>query len=106
MLTSCDLCAAKQSSKGWFEDEDDFEARVKASQRTWEAQMKTQKKKKAAAPSGGTGRSSASTSAATKWVTPGARKPGAWAASKPKKTSAPKAGGLFAAMMEDSSDSD
>jgi hypothetical protein len=87
------------SSKGWFESDEAFEARVEASHRAWQVQLKDQNKKKAAVAKSGTKSSSGT---ATKWVTPGARQPGAWGTKSIKAAAPAKAGGLFAAMMQDS----
>lgn len=96
------ISASQESSRGWFESDEAFQARVEASRAEWEAKNKKATKKK---PAGAGGSGKSALPATTKWVTPGARTGGAW--SKPAaKKKAPSAGGVFAAMMMDDSDSD
>jgi hypothetical protein len=90
------------SSRNWFESDETFQTRVKASQMNCEKQLKQMANKKKAAPKAGSSNAS-STSASSKWVVPGAKKSSAW--TKPVTKSIPTGGGLFAAMMNDS-DSD
>lgn len=98
--------AQQEASRGWFEDDEAFEARVAASQAAFAAKAKTKSSKKSS--SGGTGYKAVTTSSANKWVLPGAQnKMGAWGSkttTTKKKTSA-RGGNVFAAMMDDS-DSD
>lgn len=89
----------QMSSRGWFESDEDFEARLKAARAAWEAKVKASKKKKPAAKAPGGGGSSLPST--TKWVTPASTKKPV-AKSKPKPA---RGGGVFAAMMMDS-DSD
>lgn len=86
------------SSRGWFESDEAFDTRVKASRSTWQ----NQRKQAAAKKKPGASKTSA-LPATTKWVVPGAKK--SVASSKPVKKTVPTGGGLFAAMMNDS-DSD
>ncbi|GKY97458.1 hypothetical protein MPSEU_000704200 [Mayamaea pseudoterrestris] len=93
--------ALEESSRGWFETDEGFQARVQASRSAWESQRKQQKSKmsnKPKAPAGGAYKSVATT--ATKWSTPASRKP---VAAKPAAKAS--GGGVFSAMMMDS-DSD
>jgi len=84
----------EDASRGWFETDEMFEARLKAGRATF----KPPAKKKGAAKSGG------SSAAKSSWSTPASRK--APAKSKPRaKQGGGGAGGVFAAMMMDS-DSD
>ena len=85
------------SSRNWFESDEMFQARAKASLLNWEKSRKLAAAKKKTAPT-----TNASSSASAKWVVPGAKKTNAWA--KPSQKAVPK-GGLFAQMMNDS-DSD
>jgi len=96
-----EIIELEEASRGWFESDEAFEARVEASRASWEANNKKTAKKK---PSGGASAGKSALPATTKWVTPGASKGGAWSkpAAKKKQTGS---GGLFAAMMNDS-DSD
>ena len=87
----------EQSSRSWFESDEAFAARIKASQLAWQNQRKATAKKKPAAAK------SSAMPTTSKWVVPGAKKSAAL--SKPTKKSTPTGGGLFAAMMNDS-DSD
>jgi len=87
------------SSRGWFETDEAFEARVKASESAWNARRK-QAKKKTSKPSTGAA-PARQPSAANKWVTPSAAKPKV----APKAAKPSRGGGVFAAMMMDS-DSD
>lgn len=93
----------EDDSRGWWETDDAFEARVKASRQAVAAAGKQSKKKGKAAAAGAGGRAGNLPSSA-KWVVPGAstargKKPTA------AKNKAPRGGGVFAAMMMDS-DSD
>jgi hypothetical protein len=94
----------EQASRGWFEDEDAFDARLAASRRIGVSASKSASKKTGkTASSAATPRSGLPTSA--KWVTPGSATAAAKkkaAASKPKTA---RGGGVFGAMMMDS-DSD
>mmetsp|Transcript_10020 Transcript_10020/g.14156 ORF Transcript_10020/g.14156 Transcript_10020/m.14156 type:complete len:453 (+) Transcript_10020:28-1386(+) len=90
-------------SRGWFEDDDAFAARVQVSRATFDAKDKQKGGKKK--PTGATGSAAGSgfrTVSASSWVTPGARKPAARSTTKKKK---PAGGNVFGAMMMDS-DSD
>jgi hypothetical protein len=89
------------SSRNWFESDDMFQARVKASSVNWEKSRKQAAAKKKSAPKA-TAVTGAS-SAATKWVVPGAKKTSAWG--QPSQKGVKTGGGLFAQMMNDS-DSD
>jgi len=100
-----EIAELEESSRGWYETDDCFEARVKASRTAWEATKRRSKKSKAskgAGGGGGGGGGAWNAPKATKWVTPGASKT---AAAKPKGNKMPRGGGVFAAMMMDS-DSD
>lgn len=92
----------KEASRGWFEDDDAFEARLAASQSAFTAKEKQKSTSKKPASSGGGYKA---TPVAAKWVTPGAQpKKSAWG--KPDAKKKPASGGsVFAAMMVDS-DSD
>ncbi|CAB9517533.1 expressed unknown protein [Seminavis robusta] len=84
------------ASQGWFEDEEDFQKRLQASERAWMAKLKqaNSKKKKPAS------------STASAWSTAPTRQKasgGTKKAAKPKPKA--KGGNVFAAMMMDS-DSD
>ena len=104
-----EISELEEASRGWFEDDDDFQVRLEASRKKRESASKSASK----AASGGKGKKagtgSRTSSRSTAWLTPGgvASKQNALgkktvAAKKPK----PK-GGVFAAMMMDSdSDSD
>ncbi len=100
------------SSRQWFETDSMFEARIKVTLSNWEKHRKQQTqnatKKKASSSAAPTSKTSSSSSG-TKWVLPGAKKAGAWSTPKPS-TKSSQAGttgsGLFAAMMNDGSDSD
>jgi sRNA-binding protein len=84
------------ASRGWFEDDAAFKARVQASKAAWMARMKAQSKKK----------KPAAASAGSAWANAPVRQKATTGTAK--KTSAkPKAsgGGVFAQMMMDS-DSD
>lgn len=88
------------SSRGWFEEDNAFEARITASRNAWESNSKKKKSSKSA------GKKAASSSAG--WATASTRKKtatsGKSAATK-KKNSNARGGGVFGAMMMDS-DSD
>ena len=90
----------QEASRGWFETDETFEARVEASTAEWKAKCKKAPQKK---PAGGSGTGKSALPSTTDWVTPGVRKGGAWA--KPAETKKSASVGLFAAMMNDS-DSD
>lgn len=90
----------EEASRGWFEEDDAFADRIKASRAA-----RAKDKKKVTKKSGGnlgTG-SGYKTKPTSSWVTPGASKKKA--TSKPAKNKASGGGGVFAAMMMDS-DSD
>jgi hypothetical protein len=89
------------SSRNWFESDDLFQARVKASHLDWEKSRKQAAAKKKTAPK--VTATTGSSSAATKWVVPGAKKTSAWG--QPSQKGVKTSGGLFAQMMNDS-DSD
>lgn len=89
----------EQNSRGWFEDDDAFQARIDAS-RAAAAKLKAPAKKAVGKPAG-----TKSSAGAYKVVMPGAAKTGAWGKPPVKKSTASKGGGVFAAMMADS-DSD
>jgi hypothetical protein len=94
------------SSRQWYETDSMFQARIKVTRTNVEKQIKllNQAKKKTSAPKASSSMSTASSNA-TKWVLPGAKKSGAW--TKPTSKSTSNGGsGLFAAMMNDNSDSD
>jgi hypothetical protein len=101
----------EESSRGWFEDDEDtFGARLQLCRNSFAAKRKPTGKKKASGSSSGSSSAFKVTGGgATKFITPGAsRSGGAWGAkgavAKPaKKKKSP--GGVFAAMMMDS-DSD
>uniref|UniRef100_A0A7S2JSB7 Uncharacterized protein n=1 Tax=Leptocylindrus danicus TaxID=163516 RepID=A0A7S2JSB7_9STRA len=95
----------ENSSREWFEGDDSFAVRVQASRDAAAAKRKQAAKKKT--PGAGVSKSKP----VTKWVTPGANKPGYWGAAPKKKPTASKpqagkSGGMFAAMMDSDSDSD
>jgi hypothetical protein len=99
----------EQDSRGWFEEDDVFDARLQASRRAASAAAAAKSKKNTKSGSGGgAGGASSSKSnlpSSAKWVTPGgtaAAKAKKAAAAKPKAT---RGGGVFGAMMMDS-DSD
>lgn len=95
------------SSRQWFETDTMFQARIKVTQTNWEKQLKqlnATKKKTSSSTS-----NSKSSSSATKWVLPSAKKPtgGAWSnTNKSGQKSNTGGSGLFAAMMNNDSDSD
>jgi hypothetical protein len=99
----------EQESRGWFEEDESFDARLQASRRAAaNAAKNSSSKKSGGSKSAGAGGASSSKSglpSSAKWVTPG----GTAAAAKKKAAAAkPKAargGGVFGAMMMDS-DSD
>lgn len=106
-----EISELEEASRGWFEDEDDFQVRLEASRKKRTAASKGAGK----SASGGKGKkagtgSSRSANANTTWLTPGGL--AAKQAALGKKTAAakkskPKGGGVFSAMMMDSdSDSD
>jgi hypothetical protein len=90
----------QQASRGWFESDEAFDARLLASRKAVAATAKTKKSstKSTKVASGG------SLPASAKWVVPGGARGKKTAAAKPK-SQAPRGGGVFAAMMMDS-DSD
>jgi len=98
-----DIAELEESSRGWFESNEDFDARVQASRSAT---------KPAAAPKKAAAKPAASSGRGTAWVTPGGGT-SAWGAPKrtgPKSATAKaksgkSPGGVFAAMMADS-DSD
>mmetsp|Transcript_11354 Transcript_11354/g.21669 ORF Transcript_11354/g.21669 Transcript_11354/m.21669 type:complete len:434 (+) Transcript_11354:48-1349(+) len=98
-----DIAELEESSRGWFESDEDFDARVQASRSAT---------KPAAAPKKAAAKPAASSGRGTAWVTPGGGT-SAWGAPKrtgPKSATAKaksgkSPGGVFAAMMADS-DSD
>ena len=99
-----EISELQEKSRGWFEDDESFEARVEACYEVWESRRKQKKKsvKKPASSGGGGGGSS--------WATIGRPKPKAPAksfggASKKPSAKGGGGGGVFAAMMMDS-DSD
>jgi hypothetical protein len=93
----------EQASRGWFESEEIFQARVRSCQENFQKSVMATKTKKSTTTTTAAKPTSALPST-TKWVTPGAKKQTAW--SKPNKsTTNTGSGGLFAAMMNDS-DSD
>mmetsp|Transcript_3915 Transcript_3915/g.5137 ORF Transcript_3915/g.5137 Transcript_3915/m.5137 type:complete len:433 (+) Transcript_3915:99-1397(+) len=89
----------EEESRGWFESDEAFEARLRSSK----ASFKPPAKKKAASKSAGGGGNSANSSK-TSWSTPGSRKTTSSSNSKKNSTKG-NAGSVFAAMMMDS-DSD
>lgn len=95
----------EEKSRGWYEDDDIFQARITASRAAWEARDKTTKKvtKKPTVTTG----SSSSTRNANAWNTTSVSKPRAATVSNSttKTKSKSNGGGVFAAMMMDS-DSD
>jgi hypothetical protein len=97
----------EQDSRGWFEEDEAFDARLQASRRAAAnaAAAKSSKKSGSKSTSSGGGASKSGLPSSAKWVTPG----GTAAAAKKKAAAAkPKAargGGVFGAMMMDS-DSD
>jgi hypothetical protein len=96
----------EESSRGWFEDDDDaFGARLQLCRNSFAAKKKSTGGKKKVAGGSTSSTGFKVTGSATKFITPGAsRSGGAWgakAAAKPaKKNKSP--GGVFAAMMMDS----
>ena len=97
------LSVGKESSRGWYEDDEAFEVRVNASRAAFAAKAKQKTSKKPT--STGVGYKSVS---ASKWVMPGAQQKkgaGAWGTTATKKKTAARGGSVFAAMMMDS-DSD
>lgn len=92
------IAELEEASRGWFEENEAFEARVEASRKIFSARQKTKKK-----PSSKAGGGYKPAPAATKFVVPGASKKG-WGKSAAKKKAAPKGGNLFAAMMDSDSD--
>ena len=102
-----EIAALEEASRGWFEDDDAFAARVLEAKRAFQAtQSKKTKKTAGGAPAKKTAGKFV-TPSANKFVTPGSMKKGAWGGAATKKKPKPKGGGVFAAMMMDSdSDSD
>jgi hypothetical protein len=100
------------SSRQWFETDAMFQARIKVTQSNWERQLKQIKNSAAKKKTTATSTSTSKSTSATKWVLPGAKKPtgNAWSntggGSKNNKSNPKGSGGLFAAMMNDDSDSD
>ena len=93
-----EIAALEEASRGWFEDDDAFAARVLEAKRAFQATQSKKTKKTAG---------KFVTPSANKFVTPGSMKKGAWGGAATKKKPKPKGGGVFAAMMMDSdSDSD
>jgi hypothetical protein len=87
-------------SRGWFEDEESFVARIEASDAAWRAQNKTKKTAKKPAAT--------SSSSSSAWNTAAKARPRATQAKKTttaRKPTGDRGGGMFAAMMGDS-DSD
>lgn len=91
----------QDASRGWFESDELFSARLEASNAAWEATRRKAPKKKAAAGGGGASKSSA-VAKPIRFVT-GTKKAG-WSTKPSKPAVKATPGGLFAAMMEDSSD--
>ncbi|GAX24320.1 hypothetical protein FisN_4Lh436 [Fistulifera solaris] len=90
----------EQQSRGWFESDEIFQARVQQSLSSWNNQKKNAKK--ATKPASKSKPTSMSLPTTAKWVTPASRgKP----APKQQTNKPSTSGGLFAAMMNDS-DSD
>jgi hypothetical protein len=90
----------QQQSRGWFESDEIFQARVQQSLSSWNNQKKNAKK--ATKPASTSKPTSMSLPTTAKWVTPASRgKPAPIKQANKPSTS----GGLFAAMMNDS-DSD
>lgn len=95
-----EIAELEQKSRGWFEEDDAFEARVEASDAAWRAQSKSKKStgKKTSGSGGGGG-----------WATTTKARPKASMGMAKKTTAAKKnnnrGGGVFGAMMMDS-DSD
>ena len=100
----------ESSSRQWFETDAMFQARIKVTQNNWEKQRKLMMNAAAKKKTSSTATSKTSSSAGTKWVLPGAKKPtsgsAAWSSNTSGQKSATTRGGLFAAMMNDDSDSD
>jgi hypothetical protein len=93
----------EQDSRGWFEEDGAFDARLQASRRAATAAAAKKNSSKKTTKSASTAASSKSSlPSSAKWVTPGGSKKTTAAASKPKAT---RGGGVFGAMMMDS-DSD
>ena len=96
----------EEDSRGWFEDDDVFKARVEY----WRSVAKGREAKKggggkkAAASGGGGGAGGFKTAGKTKFVVPGQKKAG-WAKPAAAKKK-PTGGSVFSAMMMDDSDSD
>lgn len=96
----------EEDSRGWFEDDDVFKARVEY----WRSVAKGREAKKggggkkAAASGGGGGAGGFKTTGKTKFVVPGQKKAG-WAKPAVAKKK-PTGGSVFSAMMMDDSDSD
>jgi len=92
----------EDSSRGWFEDDEAFSARIDASRAAARAMDKKKSSGKKSSSSGGGGGSGFKTKPINSWVTPGVKKK-----APTKKAAKPSGGGVFAAMMIDSdSDSD
>ena len=97
-----DILILEERSRGWFEDDEDFQLRVDASRAKASTSAKNVVKKSAS--SGGCGRVGGVKKSITNWVVPGAGKKRPVKKATGKKSSATNA---FAAMMMDSdSDSD
>jgi len=89
------------SSRGWFEEDEEFMARIEASRSIWVANNKKKKSTKSAAKSSGY-----KVATSTSWATPTSRKkPTGRGAATKKKSSNNRGGGIFGAMMM-ASDSD
>lgn len=98
-----EIAELEEASRGWFEDDQAFGARVAASRAAAAAKAKQKSSKKSSAAGAGYKAPSAN-----KWVLPGAQQKkgtGAWGKPVAKKKTSNRGGSVFAAMMMDS-DSD
>ena len=84
---------AQVASRGWFEEDQAFEARVELSKAAWMAKMKQQTKKKKPASSAAAG---------SAWSTPASRNKTTAGSKSSSKSKAKGSGSVFAAMMMDS----
>ena len=95
----------EEASRGWFEDDDTFEARVMACRDVFEKRRKRKAAKRASGASSGAGDGKGRSGHVNKWVLPGEASKGKRSKYRPKKKKV-VGGSLFAAMMESDSSED
>ena len=105
-----EIAILEEDSRGWFEDEDAFQARVAASRAVFAATHKPKAKKIASSPYSTNSSAAKTAVAANKWVLPGDSKNKGVGAigtgTSNKKKGKSKGGAVFSAMMIDDDDDD